>query len=328
MKYLITGAAGFIGHYVVERLSNDGHDVVGLDNLNDYYDPNLKLERLKRLDYLNNFIFRKMDLCDRDNIAKLFEKEKFQRVIHLGAQAGVRYSIENPMAYIDSNIVGFANILEGCRHNNVEHLVYASSSSVYGANRKVPFSESDNVDSPLSLYAATKKSNELMAYTYSHLYNLRVTGLRFFTVYGPWGRPDMAPFLFANAIANGKAINVYNNGQMQRDFTYIDDVVEGIFRIKDIVPSNENLSDKTTSSLAQIYNIGNNQPVALEKFIKCIEESLNRKAVKNYMPMQDGDMVRTYANISRLENEIGYKPTVGLMEGVSLFIDWYKKHYM
>ncbi|SHJ39526.1 NAD-dependent epimerase [Cycloclasticus pugetii] len=328
MKYLITGAAGFIGHYVVERLSNDGHDVIGLDNLNDYYDPNLKLERLKRLDYLNNFIFRKMDLCDRDNIAKLFEKEKFQRVIHLGAQAGVRYSIENPMAYIDSNIVGFANILEGCRHNNVEHLVYASSSSVYGANRKVPFSESDNVDSPLSLYAATKKSNELMAFTYSHLYNLRVTGLRFFTVYGPWGRPDMAPFLFANAIANGKAINVYNNGQMQRDFTYIDDVVEGIFRIKDIVPSNENLSDKTTSSLAQIYNIGNNQPATLEKFIKCIEESLNRKAVKNYMPMQDGDMVRTYANISRLENEIGYKPTVGLMEGVSLFIDWYKKHYM
>lgn len=327
MKYLVTGVAGFIGNFVAEKLCKEGHEVVGLDNLNDYYDPNLKLARLKRIESFNSFHFIKMDLADRDGISNLFEKEKFQRVIHLAAQAGVRYSIENPMAYIDSNVVGTMTILEGCRHNKVEHLVYASSSSVYGMNKKIPFSEEDRVDHPVSLYAVTKKSNELMAHTYSHLYNLPTTGLRFFTVYGPWGRPDMAPFLFTDAIANGRPINVFNKGKMQRDFTYIDDIVEGILRIQDIIPSNKRVPQQGGSPLARIYNIGNSEPVELEEFIACIEKSLGKKALKNYMPMQDGDVVRTYADVSDLENKTNFKPETGLAEGIATFVDWYKDYY-
>jgi UDP-glucuronate 4-epimerase len=327
MKYLVTGAAGFIGNFVAERLCKEGHEVIGLDNLNDYYDPNLKLARLKRIEHLDNFNFVKMDLADREGIVKLFATEKFERVIHLAAQAGVRYSIENPMAYIDSNLVGFATILEGCRHNNVKHLVYASSSSVYGANKKIPFSTDDRVDHPVSLYAATKKSNELMAHTYSHLYDLPTTGLRFFTVYGPWGRPDMAPFLFTDAIDNDRTINVFNNGKMQRDFTYIDDIVEGIIRIQDVILSKDNVkTSKEGSPLYKIYNIGNNQPVELEKFITCIENALDKKAVKNYMPMQDGDVVRTFADVTALENVIKFKPETDLQQGINEFVSWFSNN--
>jgi UDP-glucuronate 4-epimerase len=323
MKYLVTGAAGFIGNFVSERLCEIGHEVIGLDNLNDYYDPNLKLARLKRIEHFDNFTFVKMDLADREGMAKLFKDEKFERVIHLAAQAGVRYSIENPFAYIDSNIVGMTTILEGCRHNDVKHLVYASSSSVYGANKKIPFSTDDVVDHPVSLYAATKKSNELMAHTYSHLYNIPSTGLRFFTVYGPWGRPDMAPFLFTDAIANGREIKVFNNGKMQRDFTYIDDIVEGIIRIKDVVPSVDKPQSTEGSALYRIYNIGNNQPVELETFIGCIEKALNKKSVKKYLPMQDGDVVRTYADVSGLEDEIDFKPSTELQQGINKFVEWF-----
>ena len=328
MKYLVTGAAGFIGNFVAERLCKEGHEVIGLDNLNDYYDPKLKLARLKRIEHFTNFTFVKMDLADRDGIANLFSEEKFDRVIHLAAQAGVRYSIENPMAYIDSNVVGFATILEGCRHSNVKHLVYASSSSVYGANKKIPFSTDDNVDHPVSLYAATKKSNELMAHTYSHLYGLPTTGLRFFTVYGPWGRPDMAPFLFTDAIENGRPINVFNNGKMQRDFTYIDDIVEGVIRIQDIIPAVDITSINVEGSpLYSVYNIGNNQPIELEVFISCIEDALNKKAVKKYLPMQDGDVVRTFADVTSLEKIINYKPTTELNYGISQFVSWFKDFY-
>jgi UDP-glucuronate 4-epimerase len=323
----VTGVAGFIGNFVAERLCNEGHDVVGLDNLNDYYDPALKLARLDRIKHLDSFRFIKMDIADRDAIVELFEKEKFNRVIHLAAQAGVRYSIENPMAYIDSNIVGFATILEGCRHNKVEHLVYASSSSVYGANKKIPFSTEDNVDHPVSLYAATKKSNELMAHTYSHLYGLPTTGLRFFTVYGPWGRPDMAPFLFTDAIANDRPIKVFNNGKMQRDFTYIDDIIEGVIRIQDVIPSKENNPVNEGSSLYKVFNIGNNQSVELEKFIGCIENALEKKAVKDYLPMQDGDVVRTFADIDDLEVCVGYKPDTALQIGIDEFVSWFKTFY-
>jgi UDP-glucuronate 4-epimerase len=323
LKYLVTGAAGFIGNFVAERLCSEGHEVVGLDNLNNYYDPALKLARLDRINHLDSFRFIKMDISDRDAIADLFAKEKFNRVIHLAAQAGVRYSIENPMAYIDSNMVGFATILEGCRHNKVEHLVYASSSSVYGANKKIPFSTEDNVDHPVSLYAATKKSNELMAHTYSHLYDLPTTGLRFFTVYGPWGRPDMAPFLFTDAIANDRPIKVFNNGKMQRDFTYIDDIVEGVIRIQNVIPSKENNPVKEGSSLYKVFNIGNNQPVELEKFIGCIENSLGKKAVKQYLPMQDGDVVRTFADVSDLEKRVDYKPETDLQIGIDNFTAWF-----
>ncbi|MCP4991888.1 MAG: NAD-dependent epimerase [Colwellia sp.] len=326
MKYLVTGAAGFIGNFVAERLCNEGHDVIGLDNLNDYYDPNLKLARLKRIEHFNNFTFVKMDLADREGIANLFKEEIFERVIHLAAQAGVRYSIENPMAYIDSNMVGFTTILEGCRHNDVKHLVYASSSSVYGMNKKVPFSTEDGVDHPVSLYAATKKSNELMAHTYSHLYNIPTTGLRFFTVYGPWGRPDMAPFLFTDAIANDRPIKVFNNGKMQRDFTYIDDIVEGIIRIQNVIPNNERSYNGEGSPLYKLYNIGNNEPVELESFIACIENSLGKKAVKQYLPMQDGDVVRTFADVSDLENEIGFKPNTKLQDGIDKFVSWYESN--
>lgn len=328
MKYLVTGAAGFIGNYVAEKLCLQGHEVIGLDNLNDYYDPNLKLARLKRIAHLTGFTFVKADISDRDTIATLFAQQKFDRVIHLAAQAGVRYSIENPMAYIDSNLTGMATILEGCRHNNVEHLVYASSSSVYGANKKIPFAESDRVDYPVSLYAATKKSNELMAHTYSHLYSLPTTGLRFFTVYGPWGRPDMAPFLFTDAVANDRPIKVFNDGKMQRDFTYIDDIVEGIVRIQNAIPKPVDTQGQSTESSGfyKLYNIGNNSPVELEAFIGCIENALGKKAVKNYMPMQDGDVVRTFADITHLESEIGFKPKTDLQEGINHFVDWFK-HY-
>jgi UDP-glucuronate 4-epimerase len=323
----VTGAAGFIGNFVAERLCNEGHEVVGLDNLNDYYDPALKLARLNRIKHLDNFRFIKMDISDRVGIAELFEKEKFNRVIHLAAQAGVRYSIENPMAYIDSNMVGFATILEGCRHNKVEHLVYASSSSVYGANKKIPFSTKDNVDHPVSLYAATKKANELMAHSYSHLYDLPTTGLRFFTVYGPWGRPDMAPFLFTDAIANYRPIKVFNDGKMQRDFTYIDDIVEGVFRIQDVIPSEQNNPVKEGSPFYKIFNIGNNQPIELEKFIACIESALDKKAVKQYLPMQGGDVVRTFADVNDLEECVGYKPAADLKAGIDSFVRWFSEFY-
>lgn len=326
MKFLVTGVAGFIGSFVAERLCEQGHDVVGIDNLNDYYDPNLKQARLERINHFEGFRFIKMDIADRIAVAELFSLEQFNRVIHLAAQAGVRYSIENPMAYIDSNVVGMATILEGCRHNNVEHLVYASSSSVYGANKKIPFSTDDNVDHPVSLYAATKKSNELMAHTYSHLYGIPTTGLRFFTVYGPWGRPDMAPFLFTDAIANNRSIKVFNNGKMQRDFTYIDDIVEGVIHIQGAIPSADNNPVAEGSSLYKIFNIGNNQPVELEEFIGCIENALDKKAVKEYLPMQDGDVVRTFADVSDLEKVVNYKPATKLQAGINSFVSWYSEY--
>jgi UDP-glucuronate 4-epimerase len=330
VKYLVTGAAGFIGNFAAQRLCQLGHDVVGLDNLNDYYDPNLKLARLKRIEHLDNFRFIKMDLANRDGMANLFASEKFERVIHLAAQAGVRYSIENPMAYIDSNIVGFATILEGCRHNKVQHLVYASSSSVYGMNDKMPFSTDDAVDHPVSLYAATKKSNELMAHSYSHLYDLPTTGLRFFTVYGPWGRPDMAPFLFTDAIINDREIKVFNHGKMKRDFTYIDDIVEGIVRIQDVVPQrnpeNPNTSPASSKAPYKVFNIGNNEPIALMSFIEAIEKAAGKEAKKNYLPMQAGDVPATFADIDSLQNEVGFKPDTNIEYGMQQFVDWYKNY--
>jgi len=330
MKFLVTGAAGFIGNFVVERLCSEGHEVIGLDNLNDYYDPALKLARLERIKHLQSFSFVKMDLADREGIAKLFADEKFDRVIHLAAQAGVRYSIENPMAYIDSNIVGTATILEGCRHNKVQHLVYASSSSVYGMNEKMPFSTDDAVDHPVSLYAATKKSNELMAHSYSHLYDLPTTGLRFFTVYGPWGRPDMAPYLFTDAILNDREIKVFNNGKMKRDFTYIDDIVEGIIRIQDVVPTrdatNTNTSPESSKAPYKVFNIGNNEPVALMTFIESIEKAAGKIAEKNYMPMQAGDVPATFADIDSLQNAVGFKPNTSIETGMQQFVDWYRDY--
>jgi UDP-glucuronate 4-epimerase len=333
MKYLVTGAAGFIGSKVAEELALLGHDVVGIDNLNDYYDPALKLARLNRIEQAltpdNNsdrFRFIKLDLADRVGIAELFANEQFQRVIHLGAQAGVRYSIDNPMAYVDSNLVGMMTILEGCRHHKVEHLVYASSSSVYGNQQKVPFSETDPVDTPISLYAATKKSNELMAHTYSHLYQLPTTGLRFFTVYGPWGRPDMAPWKFTKAILEGKAIDVYNHGKLQRDFTYIDDIVEGVLRIADQVPASANYPTQLASNpYYALYNIGNNQPVALEDFIAAIEDAAGVKAQKNYLPMQAGDVYQTYADVVSLQQVINFKPSTVLNIGLQKFVTWYQE---
>lgn len=330
MKYLVTGAAGFIGNFVAERLCKDGYEVVGLDNLSDYYDPALKHARLERIKHLTQFRFVKMDLADRDGIANLFKDEKFDRVIHLAAQAGVRYSIENPMAYIDSNLVGTATILEGCRHNKVQHLVYASSSSVYGMNEKMPFSTDDAVDHPVSLYAATKKSNELMAHSYSHLYDLPTTGLRFFTVYGPWGRPDMAPYLFTDAILNNREIKVFNSGKMKRDFTYIDDIVEGIIRIQDVVPerdlSNSNTSPESSKAPYRVFNIGNNEPIALMTFIESIEKAAGKIADKNYMPMQAGDVPATFADIDSLQKEVGFKPNTNIDYGMQQFVDWYKDY--
>jgi UDP-glucuronate 4-epimerase len=333
VKFLVTGAAGFIGFHVVQRLCEQGHDVIGIDNLNDYYDVNLKLARLNELKVNKSFKFIKLDLADREGIAQLFAIEQFNRVIHLAAQAGVRYSIDNPMAYADSNLVGHLTILEGCRHNNVEHIIYASSSSVYGLNNKTPFATSDSVDHPISLYAATKKSNELMSHTYSHLYDIPTTGLRFFTVYGPWGRPDMALFKFTKAIINGEKIDVYNNGDMRRDFTYIDDIVEGIIRIQDIIPEKntnwkvESGSSAESSAPYKIFNIGNGNPVKLLDFIDSLENSLDIKATKNFMPMQAGDVYQTYADIEDLYMVTNYKPLVAVNDGVKEFVNWYKGFY-
>ena len=333
MKILVTGVAGFIGMHLSKRLLERGDEVVGIDNLNDYYDVQLKHDRLKLLENFDKFTFIKMDIADRDAMAKLFKEQKFNRVMNLAAQAGVRYSLENPLAYVDSNLVGFANILEGCRHNKVEHLVYASSSSVYGSNTDMPFSVHDNVDHPVSLYAATKKSGELMAHTYSHLYDLPTTGLRFFTVYGPWGRPDMSPSLFAGAILRNEKINVFNEGKMQRDFTYIDDIVEGVVRVIDKVAEPNKEYDKsfpdpaTSYAPYRVYNIGNNEPVELMEFIETIENALGKKAEKNMMGMQDGDVVATFANIDALVDAVGFKPATPLKNGIEKFIDWYKNYH-
>ena len=333
MKFLVTGAAGFIGFHVAQRLCEQGHEVIGIDNLNDYYDVNLKLARLDVLASISLFSFIKLDLADREGVAQLFVEEKFNRVIHLAAQAGVRYSIDNPMAYADSNLVGHLTILEGCRNNGVEHLVYASSSSVYGLNNKIPFATSDSVDHPISLYAATKKSNELMSHTYSHLYGIPTTGLRFFTVYGPWGRPDMALFKFTKAIVEGDAIDVYNNGDMSRDFTYVDDIVEGILRIQDIVPKVtpdwkvESGNAAQSSAPYRIFNIGNGNPVKLMSFIESLESSLGLTANKNMMPMQAGDVYQTYAEVGDLFEETSYRPSMGVEQGVDNFVKWYKEFY-
>ncbi|MGR5264595.1 NAD-dependent epimerase [Photobacterium damselae] len=332
MKYLVTGAAGFIGSAVTERLCALGHQVVGVDNLNDYYDVALKQARLQRA--ANPlFTFIELDLADREGVAQLFADQQFDKVIHLAAQAGVRYSIDNPLAYADSNLVGHLTILEGCRHHKVKHLVYASSSSVYGLNHKTPFNTSDSVDHPISLYAATKKSNELMAHTYSHLYGVPTTGLRFFTVYGPWGRPDMALFKFTNAIMEGKEIDVYNHGDMRRDFTYIDDIVEGVMRIQDVIPESnpdwtvETGSPATSSAPYRVYNIGHGSPVKLMDYIEALEEALGIEAKKNFMDMQPGDVYMTYADTEDLFNATGYKPEVKVKEGVKAFVDWYRAYY-
>jgi len=333
MKILVTGAAGFIGMHLSKRLLERGDEVVGIDNLNDYYEVQLKYDRLKQLEGFDDFTFIKMDMADREAMASLFKEQQFNRVMNLAAQAGVRYSLENPLAYVDSNLVGFANILEGCRHNKVEHLVYASSSSVYGSNTDMPFSVHDNVDHPVSLYAATKKSGELMAHTYSHLYDLPTTGLRFFTVYGPWGRPDMSPSLFAGAILRNEAINVFNEGKMQRDFTYIDDIVEGVIRVIDKVAEPNEKYDKSAPDPAtsyapyRVYNIGNNEPVELMEFIETIEDAVGKKAEKNMMGMQDGDVVATFANIDALIDAVGFKPATPLKDGIQKFVDWYKKYH-
>ncbi|HIF9181202.1 TPA: NAD-dependent epimerase [Photobacterium damselae] len=332
MKYLVTGAAGFIGSAVTERLCALGHQVVGVDNLNDYYDVSLKQARLQRAAH-PLFTFIELDLADREGVAQLFADQQFDKVIHLAAQAGVRYSIDNPLAYADSNLVGHLTILEGCRHHKVKHLVYASSSSVYGLNHKTPFNTSDSVDHPISLYAATKKSNELMAHTYSHLYGVPTTGLRFFTVYGPWGRPDMALFKFTNAIMEGKEIDVYNHGDMRRDFTYIDDIVEGVMRIQDVIPESnpdwtvETGSPATSSAPYRVYNIGHGSPVKLMDYIEALEEALGIEAKKNFMDMQPGDVYMTYADTEDLFNATGYKPEVKVKEGVKAFVDWYRSYY-
>ena len=333
MKILVTGAAGFIGMATALRLLARGDEVVGLDNLNDYYDVNLKESRLARLTPHTSFRFVKLDVADRLGMEQLFAVEKFDRVIHLAAQAGVRYSLQNPHAYIDSNLVGFTNVLEGCRHAKVQHLVYASSSSVYGGNTKMPFSEHDSVDHPVSLYAATKKANELMAHTYSHLYGLPTTGLRFFTVYGPWGRPDMALFLFTKAILEGRSINVFNHGNMQRDFTFIDDIVEGVIRVLDRVPAPDPSydavqSDPATSSAPyRVFNIGNSDPVPLLAFIACIENSLGKTAEKNLLPLQDGDVPATYANTDALRDWVGFVPGTPVQDGINQFVAWYRAYY-
>lgn len=333
MKILVTGAAGFIGMHTTLRLLARGDEVVGLDNLNDYYEVSLKHARLAQLISHPNFRFVEMDVADTERVAALFAKEGFQRVIHLAAQAGVRYSLVNPHAYIQSNLVGFANILEGCRHGKVEHLVYASSSSVYGGNARLPFSEHDNIDHPVSLYAATKKSNELMAHTYSHLFAVPTTGLRFFTVYGPWGRPDMALFLFTKAILEGKAIDVFNHGNMMRDFTFIDDIVEGVIRVLD-KPATANPAfdaaqpDPGSSNVPyRVFNIGNNQPVKLMAYIEALESALGRVAEKNFLPMQPGDVPATYADTSELDTWVGFKPNTPVNMGVARFVDWYRNYY-
>lgn len=333
MKVLLTGAAGFIGMHVALRLLERGDEVVGLDNLNDYYDVRLKEARLARLTPAAGFRFVKMAVEDRDGMAKLFEAERFDRVVHLAAQAGVRYSLQNPNAYIDANIVGFTNVLEGCRHSAVKHLVYASSSSVYGGNTKMPFSEADSVDHPVSLYAATKKANELMAHTYSHLYDLPTTGLRFFTVYGPWGRPDMALFLFTKAMIEGRPIDVFNHGDMQRDFTYIDDIVEGVIRTLDRVAEPDAAFDGDhphpghSKAPFRVFNIGNQGPVPLMDFIRAIEKALGITAQKNLLPMQPGDVPATYADVSELTAWTGFSPSTAIDDGVARFVAWYRDYY-
>lgn len=332
-KILVTGTAGFIGFHLAKVLLDRGDEVVGLDNLNDYYDVSLKQARLAQLDGRPNFRFVKLDLADRDGMAALFKTEKFDRVVNLAAQAGVRYSLKNPHAYVDSNLVGFVNILEGCRHNGVQHLVYASSSSVYGANTRMPFSIHHNVDHPVSLYAASKKANELMAHTYAHLYRLPVTGLRFFTVYGPWGRPDMALFLFTKAILEGRPIDVFNYGKMRRDFTYIDDIVEGVMRTLDNTARpnpqwNGDQPDPGTSNAPyRLYNIGNNNPVELMHLIETLEKALGRTAEKNLLPIQPGDVPATYADVDDLSRDVGFKPSTSIEEGVGRFVAWYRGYF-
>ncbi|MCK9174800.1 MAG: NAD-dependent epimerase [Desulforhopalus sp.] len=333
-KILITGGAGFIGTHLAKRLLADGgREVVALDNINDYYDPNLKLARMKALAEGPGFRHVNINLQDRDNVAKLFAEEGFDAVVNLAAQAGVRYSLENPSSYVDTNLVGFGNVLEGCRHNNVKHLVFASSSSVYGANTRMPFSVHDNVDHPVSLYAASKKANELMAHTYAHLFGLPVTGLRFFTVYGPWGRPDMALFLFTKAILSGKPINVFNNGNMERDFTYIDDIVEGVYRVINKVPvanpewNGDNPDPATSYCPYRIYNIGNNNKEKLMRYIEVLEDALGKKAEKNFLPMQPGDVPATWADVDDLVKELGYKPDTALEYGIGKFVEWYRGYY-
>jgi len=333
MKILLTGAAGFIGSTATLRLLARGDTVVGLDNLNDYYEVQLKHDRLARLTPDANFRFVKMDVADRDGMARLFAEERFDRVIHLAAQAGVRYSLVNPHAYIDSNVVGFMNVLEGCRHSKVQHLVYASSSSVYGGNTRMPFSEHDSVDHPVSMYAATKKANELMAHTYSHLFGLPTTGLRFFTVYGPWGRPDMALFLFTKAILEGRPIDVFNHGNMQRDFTYVDDIVEGVIRVLDRVaaPNADYRAEApdpgTSNAPFRVFNIGNHNPVPLLDFIAAIEAALGKTAQKNLMPLQDGDVPATYADVDSLNDWVGFTPATDIRTGIGRFVEWYRGYY-
>ena len=349
-KILLTGTAGFIGYHLARRLLDRGDEVVGLDNINDYYDVNLKYGRLRELgidradalaserELIQSSLypkhrFIKLDLADREGMEKLFKEEKFDAVMHLAAQAGVRYSLENPYVYIQSNVVGFLNILEGCRNHGVKNLSYASSSSVYGLNESQPFKTTDTTEHQVSLYAATKKSSEMMAHTYAHLYDIQTTGLRFFTVYGPWGRPDMAPMLFADAILNGRAIKVFNNGKMSRDFTYIDDIVDGIIKVIDnpATPNaNWNAKEPEISSSSapyRLYNIGNNAPLPLMTFIETIEDALGKKAEKNFMPMQDGDVVSTYADVTGLMRDFGYKPATDLKEGIEKFVSWYKEFY-
>ncbi len=336
MKILVTGAAGFIGFHLIKVLLETGvsdseYSIVGIDNINDYYDVDLKKERLRILGEIaspDTFTFIKLDLADREAMSELFATHQFDTVVNLGAQAGVRYSIENPNAYIDSNVVGFVNILEGCRHHDIKHLIYASSSSVYGMNIKQPFTTADCVDFPISLYAATKKSNELMAHSYSHLYNIPTTGLRFFTVYGPYGRPDMAYFSFTKKILAGEPINVFNNGVMQRDFTYIDDIVNGIIRTINKAPSPQCSTITTATAPYKIYNIGNNQPVTLRRFITAIEDACGKKAQENLLPMQAGDVPITYADIDELVEDIGFKPETSIEEGIKQFVDWYQQYYI
>jgi len=332
-KILITGAAGFIGYHLSRRLLEEGRTVVGLDNLNDYYDPVLKKDRLEQLRVYKTFVHAGFDMAERDSMAALFREHRFDAVVNLAAQAGVRYSLINPHSYVDTNLVGFVNILEGCRHSQVKHLVYASSSSVYGANTNMPFSVHSNVDHPVSLYAASKKANELMAHTYSHLFGLPSTGLRFFTVYGPWGRPDMALFLFTKAILENRPIDVFNNGNMERDFTYIDDIVEGVYRVIDRVPqpnpewTGMDPDPATSYRPWRIYNIGNNKKEKLMRYIEVLEQCLGRVAQKNFLPMQDGDVPATYADVDDLVRDIGFKPSTSIEEGIGRFVEWYRWYY-
>jgi UDP-glucuronate 4-epimerase len=330
-KVLVTGAAGFIGFHLCQMLLERGQWVVGLDNLNDYYDVGLKQSRLALLQNYSGFEFRPLDLGDRPGIADLFASESFSHVAHLAAQAGVRYSLQNPHAYVDSNLVGFVNILEGCRHHGVEHLVYASSSSVYGSNRELPFAVEQSVDHPISLYAATKKANELMAHTYSHLYGLPTTGLRFFTVYGPWGRPDMAPFLFTKAILEGQPIQVFNHGQMKRDFTYVGDVAEAVARtletLPEALPQGSALTPGTSTVPYRVYNLGNHEPIPLLRFIEVLEDAIGRPAVKEFLPMQPGDVMATYADIEGLRQAVGFSPSTPIEQGIPEFVRWYRNYY-